>query len=202
MRTLGETMRRTLCTLLGVALALPAAAGQIGTGADAQVRLTVEQDISTETARVGDVIRLRTRDSASFMGEVFPAGTPATGIIVRAKRAGRLRGGAELAVGQVAILAPNGTAVATADTITSVAPPAGHRPSDPKVKALILLGLVAGYAGAWIASHWSDSEDAVVRAGVGTGVAAVAAVTVLPRGADAKLDRGATITLAFKAAVR
>jgi len=197
-------MARFIPAVLTISLAVPSiCSAQIPLGSDTPVPLILDQTITTRTARVGDVVHLHTAVDATIDGRRVPRGTAVVGAVIRARRAGRLHGAAELAIGDFTILGAHATPVAQSATVITALPPP-HGPRDfyarqTAAEGAILTGMAAGYGGAWLASQWSHSEETVARTGILAGAATIALVKILPRGADLQLSPGGPIVVAFTA---
>jgi len=170
------------------------------------VLLRLESVVSTRTAKVGDPVNLRTASPMIVDGGSIPTGSHARGMVTRAKRPGRVRGRAELEIGIVSIVRPDGS-VLPVTGISSVMEPPRRLPGrgalpDPSPLVPILAGMVAGYGTAALVSRTSNSEDTIVRSGVVAGLATGVLVGVLKRGEDLVLLPGVTIEVVFERAVR
>jgi len=165
------------------------------------VLLRLKHSVSTETARPGDLVRLRTSGPLSATGRTIPAGSYTRGVIVRSLRAGRVRGRAELEIRFDSIVLADGTVVPVTGTaeIRPARKIREYREVDPP-KLPFVVGIVAGYGTAAIVEKNSNSEDAIVNAGALTGVATGVLVAVLKRGDDLVLRAGSEIdsVLEFK----
>jgi hypothetical protein len=170
-------------------------------GSHALMRL--DTAVGTRTAHVGDPVDLRTASPIVAGGLTIPVGSDARGVVSRVNRPGGVPDRGELEIRIVSIVRPDGEALAVVANSLSVAPP--RRPAAlagvsafPSPTLPILAGMVAGYAAAGIAAHWSHSEDTVVRSGVVTGIAAGVLVAVLrnhQRAADRSQSRGEDLIL-------
>ena len=187
-----------LCAVLLGAVAQPGVAAQGGVGEAVRIHLVPEAVVTTRTARVGDVVRFRTAMSASVGGRSIPAGTAATGTVVRSRRAGRIRGRAELEIGSVAILTPEGAPLAVSDDVVSGRPPTSQPPSDAHFRLAALGGTFAGLGAAAIASRTSDSAETITAVGLATVGAVMTLALLWPRGPDAVVDRSTAIDLVFR----
>lgn len=184
---------------LTATLAAPVAAAPPNTS----VRVVLDQFVTTRTAKVGDVVRMHTVDGTTVDGRSVLRGTAVTGTVVRAKRAGRIHGQAELAIGGFTILGPGGVPLAVSDVVITALPrqrmPRSFYTGQAAAEGPILTGMAAGYGAAWLASQWSHSEETIVRVGAVAGVTTIALVKILPRGEDLQLSPGGPIEIAFAA---
>jgi hypothetical protein len=176
-------------------------------GADsaAWVQLAIDSNVSTRTCAVGQVVHLHATEPTTVDGREVPAGTPATGIVTVCHRPGRLHRPGALVVDRIALVDPAGAAFAVSEDVVSgeSAGPARWTPeSDLRVRGTILEGIAAGYAGAWLASQWSHSEETVAGAGIATGVGSIVAITLLQHGPHAELRSGTIVELRFSASRR
>src|SRR3984957_13801959 len=105
-------------------LAFVAAAAEIPQGA--HVLLRMENSLNTRTAQEGDYVYLRTAVPIASAGEIaVPAGSYVQGVVSEAKRSGRVKGRAQLAIrletltlgsGKVYKFAPHVSSVDSGDT--------------------------------------------------------------------------------------
>jgi hypothetical protein len=196
-------MRGTLACV--VVLVASAAAGPNAQGARVQFRL--ESTISTETARAGDPVRLRTAEPIVIEGVSIPEGRDARGVITRSTRPGRVRGRGEIEIKVVSIVQPDGAEVPLTARPTTAQPPArrgARRPYQPRPAPVIpiLAGMAAGYGTAMLVSRWSDSTETITRSGVVAGLATGVLVGVLKRGEDLVLHPGLIIDVEVERAAR
>lgn len=189
--------RLPVAVCLTASLATPLSAAQ----PDQRVRISLDQTVTTRTAKVGDVVRMHTEEDVTIDGRTVPRGAAVRGTVIRAKRAGRIHGEAALAIGDFRILGAGGVPVAVSDgTITALPRPPAPRSfyaAQTDAEGPILTGLAAGYGAAWLASRWSHSEETVARAGLLAGAATIALVKILPRGEDLQLSPGGAIEIGF-----
>jgi len=181
-----------------------ASAAEIPQGA--HVLLRMENSLSTRTAQPGDYVYLRTAVPIANAGAVaVPVGSYVQGVVAEAKRSGRVKGRAQLAIrletltlasGKVYQFAPHLESVDSGDTGQKVvgaektveqAPGTGH---DAETIAII-----AGY-GAGIGGLAADSwKGAGIGAGVGSAVGL--ATVLLTRGKEVELRQGSTLDVVF-----
>ena len=182
-----------------------AATGQIITvPTGTRIGVVLESGISTATAKPGDSIYFRTSFPITIENKVvIPVGSYMRGEVLEAKRAGHVKGKAELRIRLSNLVFPNGY------TVDMNAEPhstdAGKVKTDDEGKmsgpggkgkdASTTVGTVATTAGAGaiIGGLSSGAKGAGIGAGVG-GTAGLAAI-LLSRGPDAQLPRGSSMDL-------
>lgn len=186
-------MGRVLLALSCLTLhALPAAA-QDGP----RILLRLESAVTTRYARAGDPVRLRTAGPLVIRGEIVPGGAPVTAVVTRSKRAGRIRGLAELELGVSSVTTPDLRVLPIAAyspamvALPQARPRVPYRPEPPRVP--IMLGMMAGYVAVGAASKAIDSPETAVRVGLAAGLTTGVLVGVLRRGDDLVLQPGQLI---------
>ena len=169
-----------------------------------RIGVVLESGISTATAKPGDSIYFRTSFPITIENKVvIPVGSYMRGDVLEAKRAGHVKGKAELRIRLSSLVLPNGY------TVDLNAEPhstdAGRVKTDDEGKmsgpggkgkdASTTVGTVATTAGAGaiIGGLSSGAKGAGIGAGVG-GAAGLAAI-LLSRGPDAQLPRGSSMDL-------
>ncbi len=172
----------------------------------AHVLLRMENSLNTRTAHEGDYVYLRTAVPIATAGEIaVPAGSYVQGVVSEAKRSGRVKGRAQLAIrletltlasGRVYKFAPHlstvdagetGQKVVDAENTVEQAPSRGQ---DAE-RIAILAGSGAGIGG--IADRsW---KGAGIGAGVGSAVGL--ATVLLTRGKEVELRQGLTLDVVF-----
>jgi hypothetical protein len=197
-------MVRTTMLLSAIALlasAVPAA--EIPQGAHLLLRM--ENSVSTRTAKEGDSVYLRTASPIAAGGQiVVPVGSYVQGVVAQAKRSGRTKGRAELAIRLDTLTLLSGQVVKFSPHLSSVDPGAdGQRVSGPEngiqqepsrgqdaARIAILAGSGAAIGG--LAGSWKG-------AGIGSGIGgAVGLATVLlTRGKEVELHQGFTLDVVF-----
>jgi len=195
--------RFALLSLLLLA-AFCAVAAEIPPGA--HVLLRMENSVNTRTAQDGDYVYLRTAVPIAVGGQIaVPAGSYVQGVVTEAKRSGRVKGRAQLAIrletltlgsGKVYKFAPHVSTVDSGETGQKVvggentieqAPGKGQ---DGE-RIAILAGSGAGIGG--IADRsW---KGAGIGAGVGSAVGL--ATVMLTRGKEVELRQGSTLDVVF-----
>jgi hypothetical protein len=175
---------------------------QVPTGT--HLPLVLHNAISTRSAQKGDPVYFETTDPVIIDGRVvIPAGSYVSGEVVEAKRAGRVKGRAAIAVRLTTMILPNAYVVSLAATPSNAGTGGGETTNNEGtvvgdsdkatdvgtvVRATevgggtgALIGLAAGHAG----------EGGVI--GLGAGAAAGLAAVLLSRGPDAEMPRGTTV---------
>ena len=98
---------------------LAAVAAEIPQGA--HVMLRMENSINTRTAKEGDYVYLRTGTPVSVAGNIaLPVGSYVQGVVTNAKRSGRVKGRAELAIRLETITLPSGSVYKFSPTLATV----------------------------------------------------------------------------------
>jgi type IV secretion system protein VirB10 len=170
--------------------------------AGTMVPLSLKQAISTKTAKDGDPVYAET--AFPFVVNervVIPAGTYIQGRIERAQRGGHVKGRAEVLIHFTSMIYPNGYTVMLGGSVentpgaekTSMKDSEGtiRQDSDAGKKAETAAG--AATTGAVIGAITNGAKGAGIGAGIG-GVAGLA-VGILSRGADVRLEPGASIEM-------
>jgi type IV secretion system protein VirB10 len=166
------------------------------------VPLSLKQAISTKTAKDGDPVYAET--AFPFVVNervVIPAGTYIQGRIERVQRGGHVKGRAEVLIHFTSMIYPNGYTVMLGGSVentpgaekTSMKDSEGtiRQDSDAGKKAETAAG--AATTGAVIGAITNGAKGAGIGAGIG-GVAGLA-VGILSRGADVRLEPGASIEM-------
>ncbi len=184
--------------------AVSALAAEIPQGA--HVMLRMENSISTRTAKDGDYVYLRTGSPVGVAGAiVLPVGSYVQGVVTDARRSGRVKGRAELAIRLETITLPNGSVYAFSPKLASVDSGAGEQRvsgSENVVKEGTTHGRdaarIAILAGSG-ASIGAIVDRSVSAAGIGAGAgAAVGLATVLlTRGREVELRQGTVLDVVF-----
>jgi len=201
-------MRITAFFLLAAASAM---AAEIPQGA--HVLLRMENSITTRTAKDGDYVYLRTSSPISVANTIIlPVGSYVQGVVTDAKRSGRVKGRAELAIRLETITLPSGSVYKFSPKLASVdSPGTGEQKvagSENTVKAgsshaqdAARIAILAGSGGALGAVIGRDVEGGSVGRGAGIGAGAGAAVglatVLLTRGHEVELRQGASLDVVF-----
>jgi hypothetical protein len=167
-----------------------------------KVPLSLKQAISTKTAKDGDPVYAETAFPYVVNERVvIPAGTYIQGKIERTQRGGHVKGRAEVLIHFTSMVYPNGYTVMLGGSVentpgaekTSMKDSEGtiRQDSDAGKKAETAVG--AATTGAVIGAVTNGAKGAGIGAGIGG--AAGLAVGMLSRGADVRLEPGASIEM-------
>ncbi len=170
--------------------------------AGTRIPLSLKQAISTKTAKDGDPVYAETAFPYVVNDRVvIPAGTYIQGRIERAQRGGHVKGRAEVLIHFTSMIYPNGYTVMLGGSVentpgaekTSMKDSEGtiRQDSDAGKKAKEAAG--GATTGAVIGAVTAGGKGAGIGAGAG-GVAGLA-VGMLSRGADIRLEPGASIEM-------
>ncbi len=183
---------------------LVALAAEIPQGA--HVMLRMENSISTRTAKDGDYVYLRTGTPISVAGTiVLPVGSYVQGVVSNAKRSGRVKGRAELAIRLETITLPSGSVYKFSPKLASVDAGAGEqrvsgnenvvKEGSTRGRDAARIAILAGTG----ASVGAVVDRSVSAAGIGGGAgAAVGLATVLlTRGREVELRQGTALDVVF-----
>jgi type IV secretion system protein VirB10 len=162
--------------------------------------LVLHNAISTRSARVGDPVYLETLFPIMIDGRVvIPAGSYVSGEITETKRAGRVKGRAELMIRLNMLILPNAYSV-NLNAVPSNAGTGGAETTNEEGKIKgdtdkagdVSTVAKTTTAGAGIGAIAGRS---VASAGIGAGIGAGAGLlaVLLTRGPDAELPRGTTV---------
>jgi hypothetical protein len=172
----------------------------------AHVLLRMENSVSTRTAQDGDYVYLRTASPISVDGHIaVPAGAYVQGVVTLAKRSGRVKGRAQLAIrldtltlasGKVLKFSPHLSSVDSGETGQRVAGKEGAVEQGPdRAKDAERIAILAGSGasiGALVDRNWSGAGI-----GAGAGAAVGLATVLLSRGREVELRHGATLDVVF-----
>jgi hypothetical protein len=187
-----------------VLLVFSSTAAEIPQGA--HVLLRMENSVNTRTAQDGDYVYLRTAVPIAVAGEIaVPAGSYVQGVVTEAKRSGRVKGRAQLAIrletltlgsGKVYKFAQHLSAVDSGETGQKVVGAENTVEQAPgkgqdAERIAILAGTGAGIGGVADRS-W---KGAGIGAGVGSAVGL--ATVLLTRGKEVELRQGSTLDVVF-----
>lgn len=173
---------------------------QVALTAGTHLPLVLENAISTRSAKAGDPVYFQTVYPVILNGKILvPAGSWVNGTITEAKRAGRVKGRAEIMMHLTTLILPNAYVVSLVAS-PSNAGTGGNETTDSegKIKGDTDKASDAGtvidttMAGAGIGAIAAQSPKG---AGIGAGIGAAAglATVLLSRGPDAELPRGTTL---------
>ena len=183
---------------------LAAVAAEIPQGA--HVMLRMENSINTRTAKEGDYVYLRTGTPVSVAGNiVLPVGSYVQGVVTNAKRSGRVKGRAELAIRLETITLPSGSVYKFSPTLATVDSGAGEQKVVGKENSVqegsthgqdaARITILAGSGGALGAIVDQGARGAGI--GVGAGAAAGLATVLLTRGREVELRQGTALDVVF-----
>jgi len=195
-----------------VALSIPFlhAASEIPQGSHALLRMV--NSVSTRTAREGDYVYMQTATPIVVHGEtVVPVNCYVQGVVLSAKRSGRVSGRAELAIRIDSLTLPSGKVVQVSPHLASV----DSEGSDQKVAGQENENEIKrGSSHGEDAKRIADTAGAgaalgglAVRTWTGAGIGAGAggavglATVLLTRGREVELRQGATFDVVFDRAV-
>ncbi|MCU1337135.1 MAG: hypothetical protein JWO19_2716 [Bryobacterales bacterium] len=173
----------------------------------AHVLLRMENSITTRTAKDGDFVYLRTGTPISVAGSiVLPVGSYVQGVVTNARRSGRVKGRAELAIRLETITFPNGPVYKFSPKLASVDSPGTEEQKVVGNENAIEAGPTVGRDAARIAilAGYGAATGAIVDrtvsgAGIGAGAgSAVGLATVLlTRGREVELRQGTSLDVVF-----
>jgi len=185
-------------------VALAASAAEIPQGA--HVMLRMENSITTRTAKDGDYVYLRTGSPISVAGSIIlPVGSYVQGVVTNAKRSGRVKGRAELAIRLETITLPSGSVYKFSPKLASVDSGIGDQKAVGQENSIqegsshgrdaARIAILAGSG----ASIGAIVDRSVSGAGIGAGAgAAVGLATVLlTRGREVELRQGIALDVTF-----
>jgi type IV secretion system protein VirB10 len=186
-----------------------AAPGTMIIPAGTKVALILKQAISTKTAKVGDAVYAETTFPVAIDSRmIIPAGTYVQGKIAEVKRGGHVKGRAELLMHFTSMIYPNGYTVVLPGSLENV--PGAEKSTVKDEEGTIRqdsqtgekVGTIAKAAGtgAIIGAVADGGKGAGIGAGVG-GVAG-AAIAMLSRGSDVRLETGTTVEMVIQREVQ
>jgi hypothetical protein len=164
------------------------------------IPLVIHNAISTRSARPGDPVYFETLFPVMVDGKVvIPAGSYMSGEVTEAKRAGRVKGRAELGIKLTTMILPNAYMV-NLNAMPSSAGTGGGETVDQEGKVngdtdkasdagTVLKTTAAGAGIGGVAAQ--SGRGAAIGAGIGAAVGLGA--VLLSRGPDAELPRGSTV---------
>lgn len=173
---------------------------QLALPAGTHLPLVLENAISTRSVKPGDPVYFQTVYPVILNGKILvPAGSWANGTVTEAKRAGRIKGRAEIMLHLTTLILPNAYVVSLVAS-PSNAGTGGNETTDSegRIKGDTDKASQAGtvidttLAGAGIGAIASQTPKG---AGIGAGIGAAAglAALLLTHGPDAELPRGTTL---------
>ncbi len=178
----------------------------------AHLLLRMQNSVSSRTAEPGDYVYLRTDSPLSVDGAiVIPVGSYVQGVVARVKRAGRVKGRAEMAIRLESITLPRGTVYRITPRVASVdSGENGQAVIDDEntvrqgssvgqdISQVVVLAGSGATIGALV-SRVSGSGGVLRGAGIGAGAgAAIGLATALAtRGEPLELRQGMSLDVVF-----
>lgn len=174
----------------------------------AHVMLRMENSITTRTAKDGDYVYLRTGSPVSAAGNIIlPVGSYVQGVVTNAKRSGRVKGRAELAIRLETITLPTGSVYKFSPKLASVDSGAGDQKVVAKENSVqegsthgqdaARIAILAGSGGALGAIIDQGARGAGAGIGAGAGAAVGLATVLLTRGREVELRQGTALDVTF-----
>ena len=194
--------------VLGIAAPARAAeANEIPAGV--HVLLKMQNSITTKTAKKGDYVYLTTATPVVADGRVvIPPGSYVQGVVTRVKRAGRIKGKAQLGISLETVTLANGTVYQMHPRVASVEGSGGGKiiddentveqsPNGPSDYSPVMMTTMGGaMIGTW-AGRGSGSTLRGLGIGAGAGAATGLALGLLQRGNDVVLPQGMSVDVVF-----
>ncbi len=180
--------------------------------AGTKIPIQLRQPVSTKNAQPGDAIYAQTAFPIIVNGLIaIPAGTWVQGVVDNVKRAGRIKGTAELGFHLTTFIYPNGYAVDIAaaidqvpgDATSSVREPGTIKHDSEKGKDLERIGQGASTGGQIGAITGVAANPTLRSVGVGglTGIAAGTLIALLARGSDVRFETGTAVEISLSKAM-
>jgi hypothetical protein len=220
----GEAFMRTVLTLLTLtALAAaqssssapaevkspaPPPAAELVIPAGTRVPVALKHAISTKVAREGDPVYAETTFPVVLNNRVLiPAGTYVQGKISRVRRAGRIKGRAEVLMHFTTLIYPSGYTVMLPGAVenapgvdnASVKDQEGTIRGDSQTGEKVGTVATTAGTGAVVGGLSHGGKGALIGAGVGGAVGS--AIALLSRGNDVKLEAGTTVEMVIQRAI-
>ena len=190
----------------------PADAGRVSIlPAGTKIPIALKQPVSTKAAQPGDAIYAETTFPIVAAGRVvIPAGTYVQGVVDHVKRAGRIKGKAELQFHLTTLIYPNGYTLDMAAAVDQVPGSPDSHMKEPGTVAhdsekgadLERVGRAAS-EGAAIGGMAGAVSGNVRGIGVGglSGIAVGTAIAILTRGTDVRFETGTVVDVALTHAI-
>ncbi|HEU5403557.1 MAG TPA: hypothetical protein VFU86_19540 [Terriglobales bacterium] len=180
--------------------------------AGTKVPIQLRQGISTKNAQPGDPIYGQTNFPIIVDNQVvIPSGTYVQGVVDNVKRAGRIKGTAELAFHLTNLVFPNGYTLSMAAAIEQVPGSESSRMKEPgtvqhdpeKGKDLERIGRNAAEGGAIGSIAGAAANGSWRGYGVGglAGIAAGTMLGVMARGSDVRFEPGTVVDVVLNHAI-
>jgi hypothetical protein len=176
--------------------------------AGTKIPIQLRQPISTKDAKPGDAVYAQTSFPIVIQGNmVVPAGTWVQGVVDAVKRAGRIKGKAELQFHLTTLIYNNGYTLDIAAAIESVPGDMNTHMQEPgavahdseKGKDLERIGSAASKGGEIGALAGAAASPSIRGLGVGglSGIAAGTLIALLARGTDVRFETGTAVEIAL-----
>lgn len=180
--------------------------------AGTKIPVQLRQGISTKNAQPGDAIYGQTNFPIVVNNQVaIPGGTYVQGVVDNVKRAGRIKGKAELGFHITSLVFPSGYTLSMAAAIDQVPGSETSQMKEPgtvqhdaeKGKDLERIGRNAAEAGAIGSMAGAAASPSFRGYGVGglTGVAAGTLIGILARGSDVHFEPGTVVDVVLNHAI-
>jgi hypothetical protein len=188
------------------------AKGQWIVPAGTKIPIQLRQAVSTKNAQPGDPIYGQTTFPIVVDGAVMiPAGTFVKGVVDSSKRAGRIKGSAELQFHLTTLIYPNGYSLELAAAIDQVPGNSDARMKEPgtvrhdpekgeDIKRIAEGAAIGGQLGS-IAGATAGSIRGIGVGGLG-GIAAGTLIALLARGSDVRFEIGSGVEVSLNHAIR
>jgi hypothetical protein len=170
------------------------------------VLLRMVNSVSTRTAGEGDQVYLQTATPVAISGQiVVPAGSYVQGRVSHAKRSGRVKGRAELAIHLETLTLPDGRMLKIAPRLTSVDSGDSGQKVD-REESIVKQGSGTGKDAAQVAitagsgaaiGGLADRSFRGAGLGAAAGTAVGLATTLFTRGNEVELKQGTTLDIVF-----
>ncbi len=175
--------------------------------AGTKIPIQLRQAVSTKNAQPGDPIYAQTTFPIVVNGAIMiPAGTYAKGVVDTAKRAGRIKGSAELQFHLTTLIYPNGYELNLAAAIDQVPGSSDSRMKEPgivkhdseKGKDVRRVGEGAAIGGQ-IGATAGAAGGNIRGIGIGglSGIAAGSLIALLARGSDVRFEIGSGVEVSL-----
>jgi hypothetical protein len=179
--------------------------------AGTRIPIQLQQPVSTKDAQPGDAIYARTTFPILVDGNLMiPPGTYVQGVVDSVRRAGRIKGTAELRFHLTTLIYQNGYSLDLAALVEQAPGNPGTHMKEPgtvqhdseKAKDLENVGKAAS-EGAMIGSAAGALSGGLRGVGVGgvSGIAAGTLIAILTRGTDVRFETGTVVDIALTRAV-
>jgi type IV secretion system protein VirB10 len=180
--------------------------------AGTKVPVQLRQAVSTKNARPGDPIYGQTTFPVVLNEQILiPAGTYAQGVVDSVKRAGRIKGTAEMQFHITTLIFPNGYTVNMAAAIDQVPGDESSQVKEPgtvkhdseKGRDLARIGTAATQAGAIGGMAGAAATGTGRGFGIGglAGIGAGTMIGLLARGSDVRFEVGTVVEVALNHAI-